>query len=76
MTAPIEVVDEFTENLAYVLERNAIMNPVPPKQPPKKNRMVRVSDRVWEAAQVKAAEREETVSDVIRRALDRYIEDD
>ena len=35
-------------------------------------RSVRVADPTWEAAQRRAAERGETVSDVIRRALRRY----
>jgi len=35
-------------------------------------RSVRVADPTWEAAQKRAAERGETVSDVIRRALERY----
>jgi len=35
-------------------------------------RTVRVSDKVWKAAQAKAAEREESVSAVIVRALRRY----
>lgn len=33
----------------------------------------RVSQELWDAAQVKAAERGETVSDIIRRALERYV---
>lgn len=36
-------------------------------------RAVRVEDALWEAAKAKAAERGETVSDVIRRALERYV---
>jgi hypothetical protein len=35
-------------------------------------RAVRVEDALWKAAQERAAERGETVSDVIRRALERY----
>lgn len=35
-------------------------------------RAVRVPDKVWAAAQAKAKERGESVSDVIRRALERY----
>lgn len=35
-------------------------------------RLVRVPDDLWAAAQAKAAERGETVSDVVRRALKRY----
>lgn len=36
-------------------------------------RSVKVHDDLWQAVQAKAAERGETVSDVIRRALERYI---
>jgi antitoxin component of RelBE/YafQ-DinJ toxin-antitoxin module len=36
-------------------------------------RAVRVEDGLWQAAQQQAAERGETVSDVIRRALQRYV---
>lgn len=36
-------------------------------------RAVRVEDELWEAAKKKAAERGESVSDVIRRALERYV---
>lgn len=36
-------------------------------------RSVKVHDDLWQAAQAKAAERGETVSDVIRRALQRYV---
>lgn len=40
---------------------------------PKIIRSIRVSAPLWDAAKAKAAERGETVSDVIRRALERYI---
>lgn len=36
-------------------------------------RPVRVADHLWAAALAKAAERGETVSDVIRAALEAYI---
>lgn len=36
-------------------------------------RTVRVPDDLWTAAKGKAAERGETVSDVLRRALERYV---
>lgn len=39
-------------------------------------RTVRISDRIWKAAQEKAQQRGERVSDVIRLALIRYIEDE
>ena len=35
-------------------------------------RSVRVSDAVWQAAQAKADERGENLSEVIRQALERY----
>lgn len=46
-----------------------------PNQPRADNptRAIRVSDGLWHAAQEKAAERGETVSDVVRRALERYV---
>jgi hypothetical protein len=43
-----------------------------PNQPKTKIRTVRVPDDIWRAAQAKAAERGETVSAVIVRALRRY----
>jgi hypothetical protein len=42
-------------------------------RPGVKPRSVKVHDDLWRAAQAKAADRGETVSDVIRRALIRYI---
>jgi predicted HicB family RNase H-like nuclease len=44
-----------------------------PDQPKTPLRTVRVDDALWHAAQAKAAERGESVSDVIRRALTRYV---
>lgn len=44
--------------------------PNQPKTPP---RSVRVSDDLWSAAKAKAEERGETVTDVIVRALERYV---
>ena len=46
-----------------------------PNKPRPENpaRAVRIEDELWEAAKVRAAERGETVSDVIRRALQRYV---
>lgn len=41
-------------------------------RPGVKGRNVRVSDDLWEAAKIRAAERGETVTDVLRRALERY----
>lgn len=37
------------------------------------NRTVRIDDELWNAAMAKADERGEPVSDVIRRALERYV---
>lgn len=38
-------------------------------------RAVRVPDGLWHAAQEKATQRGETVSDVIRRALEKYVKE-
>lgn len=43
-----------------------------PNQPRTPQRTVRIPDAVWESAQVRASQRDETVSDVVRRALERY----
>jgi len=39
---------------------------------PMKNRVVRVPDRVWDAAKTRADERGESVSAAVRRFLERY----
>lgn len=39
---------------------------------PMKSRVIRVSDRLWTAAKARADERDETVSEAIRRFLERY----
>lgn len=46
-----------------------------PNQPRKDNpaRSVRVPDALWAAAKERAAERDETVTDAILRALRRYV---
>ena len=44
-----------------------------PNAPRTPLRNVRVSDELWQAAQAQAAENGETVSDVVRRALEEYI---
>jgi predicted HicB family RNase H-like nuclease len=44
-----------------------------PNQPKTPNRVVRVDDALWRAAQEKAAREGETVSEVIRRALRGYV---
>ena len=41
-------------------------------QPKTPQRSVRVPDAIWQAAQAEAAERGETVTDVVVRALRRY----
>jgi antitoxin component of RelBE/YafQ-DinJ toxin-antitoxin module len=48
----------------------AVAMPNAPKTP---SRNVRISDDLWRAAQAKATELGETVSDVVRRALDEYV---
>jgi predicted CopG family antitoxin len=47
------------------------MTPVP-NQPKTPLRSFRIPDDVYKTAQVKAAEKGESVSDVVRRALERY----
>ena len=44
-----------------------------PNQPATPNRTVRISDELWEAAKRKASDNDESVTDVIRRALERYV---
>jgi predicted CopG family antitoxin len=44
-----------------------------PNAPKTPSRNVRVSDDLWTAALAKAVERGESLSDVIRRALERYV---
>lgn len=44
-----------------------------PNKPRTPIRGVRVPDDLWAAAQEKAKERGESVSDVVRRALERYV---
>lgn len=46
---------------------------MPPNQPATPNRTVRVPDEIWEAAKRVAADRDETVTEVIIRALVRYV---
>lgn len=43
-----------------------------PNAPKTPLRSFRIPDEVYRAAQVKAAEKGESVSDVVRRALERY----
>jgi len=44
-----------------------------PNAPKTPGRNVRVPDELWHAAQAKADERGESVSDVVRRALEKYV---
>ena len=46
-----------------------------PNQPKTPNHSVRIPDEIWEAAKRKAADHGETITDVILRALKRYIRD-
>ena len=46
-----------------------------PNQPKTPNHSVRVDDALWQAALRKAHERGETLTDVIRDALRRYLRD-
>jgi len=39
---------------------------------PMGNRVIRVSDALWKAAKVRADQRGETVSEVVRKFLERY----
>lgn len=40
---------------------------------PKKNRVVRVQDSLWKRAQARADEKGESLSEAIRRFLERYV---
>lgn len=44
-----------------------------PNRPKTPHRTIRVPDDLWDEAKTKAAEREETVTEVILRALRRYV---
>lgn len=44
-----------------------------PNTPGTPRRTIRVPDPLWTAAAAKAEERGESVSDVLRRALERYV---
>lgn len=46
-----------------------------PNQPKTPIRGVRVPDELWDAARAKAADEKESVSDVVRRALEAYVKD-
>jgi predicted transcriptional regulator len=44
-------------------------------QPKTPKHGVRISDDLWQAAQRVAADRDETLTEVIRRALERYVKE-
>lgn len=46
-----------------------------PNQPKTPKRSVRVPDDLWQAVKIKARDRGETVTEVIIRALTRYLRD-
>lgn len=50
---------------------DAVMTPVP-NQPKTPMRSFRIPDDVYDAAKAKAAERGETLTEVVRKALERY----
>jgi predicted HicB family RNase H-like nuclease len=51
----------------------ARVSPSMPNAPKTPSRNVRVSNDLWHAAMSKALDRGESLSDVIRRALERYV---
>ena len=40
---------------------------------PMSNRVIRVPDRLWQAAKARADQRGETVSEAVRKFLERYV---
>lgn len=46
-----------------------------PNQPKTPQRSVRVPDRVWKKAKKKAAKRGQSLSEVVRQALEKYAEE-
>lgn len=44
-----------------------------PNKPKTPLRAIRISDELWLAAQAKAADNNESVSDVVRGALEKYV---
>jgi len=46
---------------------------MPPNQPKTPLKSFRIPEDLYRAAQKKAAKRDESVSDVVRRALERYV---
>ena len=59
--------------LTYVMTRGYCSGMEPVKTP---QRSIRIPDRIWHAAQEKARSRGERVSDVVRQALIKYIEEE
>lgn len=60
------------EGVTHGVMTPATMGAVP-NTPGTPRRTIRVADALWEAAAAKAAERGESLSDVIRHALERYV---
>lgn len=48
---------------------------VPPNQPATPNRTIRIPDELWDAVRKKAAEEGVTITEVITRALERFLRD-
>lgn len=48
---------------------------MPPNQPATPVHCIRCNDDLWEAVKVKAHDNDETITDVIVRALKRYLRD-
>ena len=44
-------------------------------KPPMAQRAIRVPDDIWEAAKAKANDRGENLSEVLRRFLERYVQE-
>lgn len=76
MTAPSGASEDPLVTIVEVARLSGSMNPVPPGQPKKQQYTYRLNPRTYDAAKAKAESRGETVVDVIRRALERYVEDD
>jgi predicted HicB family RNase H-like nuclease len=65
------VVDRFLG----VLHRLLAFGAVPPNQPKTPTHSVRVPQDLWDAVRAKAKRQGETITDVIIRALKRYLRD-
>lgn len=66
-----ETVSEVVRRALTRLAREQRETPAPPQQV-KTTRAIRVEDELWQAALLAAADRGEPVSEVVRRALQRY----